>query len=205
MNRLFSLLNTMMLILLSRSVYLPILGLHGRRTAARHLSLAMSTKSSVPVEIPLTDTREYAMVTLKNALRCIVVSDSTSEKSAAAIVLRAGAALDPPDHPGMAHFTEHMLFLGSEKFPKENSYKEYLSKHGGSSNGATGMEYTSYYFGVNAANFEGALDIFAQFFVNPSFNNDAVFREVQVIYSFQFQTFSLCLYLYVAQFSLVGC
>lgn len=49
-------------------------------------------------------------------------------------------------HLGMAHFTEHMLFLGSRKYPKENSYKEYLSKHGGSSNGATGMEYTSYFF-----------------------------------------------------------
>ena len=43
------------------------------------------------------------------------------------------------------------------------------------------MEYTSYFFGVNAANFEGALDIFSQFFVSPSFNNDAVFREVQAV------------------------
>ena len=59
-------------------------------------------------------------------------------------------------------YAEHMLFLGSKKYPKENSYKEYLSRHGGSSNGATAMEYTSYFFSVNAAHFEGALDIFSQ-------------------------------------------
>ena len=94
---------------------------------------------SQPLEIPLTDKREYSVVNLKNHLRCVVVSDKDSEKSAAALVVRTGASNDPHDFPGLAHFTEHMLFLGSEKYPMENSYKEYLSKHGGSSNGATGM------------------------------------------------------------------
>ena len=91
-----------------------------------------------PVEIPLTDKRDYSIITLKNNLRCVLVSDKDSEKSAAALVVRTGASNDPSEFPGLAHFTEHMLFLGSEKYPKENSYKEYLSKHGGSSNGATG-------------------------------------------------------------------
>ena len=43
------------------------------------------------------------------------------------------------------------------------------------------MEYTSYYFNVISKHFEGALDIFAQFFNKPLFNNDAVFREVQAV------------------------
>ena len=94
---------------------------------------------SQPVEIPLPDKRDYSIITLKNNLRCVLVSDKDSEKSAAALVVRTGASNDPIDFPGLAHFTEHMLFLGSEKYPKENSYKEYLSKHGGSSNGATGI------------------------------------------------------------------
>ena len=101
-----------------------------------------------PVEIPLSDKREYSIVTLKNNLRCVVVSDKDSEKSAAALVVRTGASNDPIDFPGLAHFTEHMLFLGSEKYPKENSYKEYLSKHGGSSNGVTGRTYLSIYLSV---------------------------------------------------------
>lgn len=98
----------LMLSLLSRSLVPP---MFSRRVAAtiRLLSVAAASTKSVPVEIPLTDTREYAILTLKNSLRCVVVSDPTSEKSAAALVLRAGAALDPPDMPGMAHFTEHMV------------------------------------------------------------------------------------------------
>ena len=74
-----------------------------------------------------------------------------------------------------------MLFLGSSKYPKENCYKEYLSRYGGSSNGATAMEYTSYYFSVNADQFEGAFDIFSQFFIAPLFNSDAIYREVQAV------------------------
>lgn len=44
---------------------------------------------------------------------------------------------DPQEIPGLAHFCEHMLFLGTEKFPDENGYSSFLSKNGGSSNAAT--------------------------------------------------------------------
>jgi insulysin len=75
---------------------------------------------------------------------------------------------------GLAHITEHAVFLGSVKYPVENAYKAYLSKHGGGSNGCTGMEHTSYKFYVNADAFEGALDIFAQFFIAPTFKPEAI-------------------------------
>lgn len=61
-------------------------------------SLSESPVTQVPIEIPLTDKRDYVLLTLKNNLRCIVVSDPTSTKSAAALVVRAGAAFD--DLPG---------------------------------------------------------------------------------------------------------
>ncbi len=38
---------------------------------------------------------------------------------------------DPDDFPGLAHFCEHMLFLGTERYPGENDYTSYLSEHGG--------------------------------------------------------------------------
>lgn len=41
--------------------------------------------------------------------------------------------------PGLAHMTEHAVFLGSEKYPANNAYKQFLSKHGGGSNGGTSM------------------------------------------------------------------
>ena len=74
-----------------------------------------------------------------------------------------------------------MLFLGTKKFPKENFYKDFLNKHGGSSNAATGMEHTTYMFDVNCRDFEGALDIFSQFFKEPLFNPDSTARELRAV------------------------
>ena len=77
-----------------------------------------------------------------------------------------------------------MLFLGTEKFPDENSYSSYLSSHGGYSNAYTATEQTNYHFEVQAAFFEEALDRFSQFFVAPLFTETATQRELKVCVSF---------------------
>ena len=43
---------------------------------------------------------------------------------------------------GIAHFLEHMLFMGTEKYPDENEYSKFLAAHGGSSNAYTAAEDT---------------------------------------------------------------
>ena len=43
-----------------------------------------------------------------------------------------------------------MLFLGTEKYPDENSYSSFLATHGGSSNAFTASETTNYHFEVQA-------------------------------------------------------
>jgi len=82
---------------------------------------------------------------------------------------------------GLAHFLEHMLFLGTEKFPDENSYNAYLSAHGGGSNAYTDQDHTNYYFDVNQEHLEGALDRFAQFFIAPLFTEGATDREMNAV------------------------
>ena len=44
------------------------------------------------------------------------------------------------DVEGLAHFNEHMLFLGTKKYPKEDSFEEFLSANGGASNAYTASE-----------------------------------------------------------------
>lgn len=73
------------------------------------------------------------------------------------------------------------MFLGSEKYPKENAYKDYLNKNGGGSNAATGMEATTYKFEVNANAFPEAVSIFSQFFKSPLFTESAIGREVLAV------------------------
>jgi len=42
-----------------------------------------------------------------------------------------GSWADPPEFQGLAHFLEHMLFMGTEKYPDEDDYSSFLSQHGG--------------------------------------------------------------------------
>lgn len=63
----------------------------------------------------------------------------------------------------------------------ENDYNVFLSSHGGSSNAFTDMESTNYYFDVSKDFLEGALDRFAQFFINPLFNEGSTDRELQAV------------------------
>lgn len=90
---------------------------------------------------------------------------------------------DPDYLPGLAHFCEHMLFLGTEKFPNENAYTKFLSEHGGSSNAATYQDHTAYYFDVSTDQLSNALDRFSQFFLKPLFTESATERELSAIHS----------------------
>lgn len=65
---------------------------------------------------------------------------------------------DPNNLPGLAHFCEHMLFLGTKKYPEENEYAKYLTQHGGASNAYTATDYTCYFFDVAPEHLPGALD-----------------------------------------------
>ena len=109
------------------------------------------------------DWRDYRAVKLANGLTLLLVHDATSRNSSAACAVSVGASSDPPSKPGLAHFCEHMCFLGSEKYPGENHYKELLSLHGGGSNASTSMDYTNYKFHILAPFFEEALDVFSNF------------------------------------------
>ena len=69
-------------------------------------------------------------------------------------------------------------FMGSEKFPDENAYDDFLTKHGGGSNAFTDCEQTCYYFDVHYKQLYKALDRFAQFFIAPLLRPHALQREV---------------------------
>lgn len=69
-----------------------------------------------------------------------------------------GFLSDPKEVLGLAHFCEHMLFLGTKKYPNENDYNKFLSEHGGSSNAATYPDHTIYYFDIVPEQLGSALD-----------------------------------------------
>ena len=129
------------------------------------------------------DQRSYGAITLDNQLQILLVSDPTTDKSAASMDVYVGSADDPKEFEGLAHFLEHMLFLGTEKYPDADEYQKYISEHGGQHNAYTSLAHTNYFFDINAEHFEGALDRFSQQFTSPLFNEEYVSREVKAVNS----------------------
>lgn len=85
--------------------------------------------------------------------------------------------------PGLAHFLEHLLFCGSQRFPKENEYKEYIKSRGGHCNAYTSAQNTNYHFTVAADAFSGALERFASVFEGPLFSPSSIAREINAVNS----------------------
>ncbi|XP_077981898.1 nardilysin-like [Glandiceps talaboti] len=109
-------------------------------------------------------------------------SGTNSEKmAAAALCVGIGSFSDPADIPGLAHFLEHMVFMGSEKYPDENSFDDFTKKHGGNDNACTDCETTVFQFDIHTKYFKDGLDRFAQFFISPLMKEDSTDREIEAV------------------------
>ena len=104
------------------------------------------------------DPRKYATFTLKNGIEVVTVSDPKLATSAATLSVGVGQFQDPEDAQGIAHFLEHMIFMGSEKYKSPNEYMQFISENGGSTNAFTAAEQTTYLFSINSTMFSQALD-----------------------------------------------
>eukprot|EP00931_Biecheleriopsis_adriatica_P056095 TRINITY_DN33244_c0_g1_i1.p1 TRINITY_DN33244_c0_g1~~TRINITY_DN33244_c0_g1_i1.p1 ORF type:complete len:1124 (-),score=201.72 TRINITY_DN33244_c0_g1_i1:94-3177(-) len=88
---------------------------------------------------------------------------------------------DPPELPGLAHFCEHMLFLGTDKYPDPLGFTRFLAASTGSYNAYTSAEETVYYADFTSNVFAEAVDRLADFFRAPLFNREFVKKEVHAI------------------------
>ena len=160
-------------------------GSFATRCAAWAILLLWSFVALASVEITKSphDPRSYETLVLDNGLKVVLVSDPATDKAAASLDVNIGSGSDPRGREGLAHFLEHMLFLGTEKYPDSSEYKEFMAAHGGSDNAYTSYDHTNYFFDIDKDYLEPALDRFAQFFIAPTFTPKYVDRERQVVHS----------------------
>ncbi|MDX1391242.1 MAG: insulinase family protein, partial [Rheinheimera sp.] len=127
------------------------------------------------------DTSQYQHLTLNNGLSVLLVCQPEVEKSAAALTVNVGHFDDPANRQGLAHFLEHMLFLGSKNYPQAGDYQQFINHHGGSHNAWTGTEHSSFYFDIDTRFYQQALARFADMFSQPLFRDDYVEKERHAI------------------------
>ncbi|WP_417565545.1 insulinase family protein [Marinobacter sp.] len=150
------------------------------------LTLLLFSTLTLAVQIPEkspNDDNQYRFLELDNGLKVILVSDKEADKAAASMNVAVGSGDDPEDREGISHFLEHMLFLGTEKYPAPGEYQQFIKSHGGQHNAFTAFQDTNYFFDIQAEFLKPALDRFAQQFAAPLFTAELVDRERNAVHS----------------------
>ncbi|MDG1064946.1 MAG: insulinase family protein [Luminiphilus sp.] len=158
-----------------------LLGCSQREDAAQTTATLEAESDPVSVIVSPNDSREYRSVSLANGIEVLLVSDPAVEKSAASLSVGVGLMFDPMEYQGMAHYLEHMLFMGTEAFPEVDAYMNFMSENGGSRNAYTWLDITNYMFEIKNSAYEGALDRFSHFFKTPLLDPEYIEKEKNAV------------------------
>ncbi|KAJ2611518.1 metalloprotease [Coemansia sp. RSA 1365] len=134
-----------------------------------------------PLEKSAKDNCQYRLLRLPNNMVVICISDPDAKTAAAALTVGVGSYADPNDALGLAHLLEHMLLMGSAKYPGDGSFREFISNHSGSSNAFTRESNTCYYFDIDNEVLDSALDRMSSFFIKPLLSAEAIIREINAV------------------------
>ncbi|WP_016704069.1 pyrroloquinoline quinone biosynthesis protein PqqF [Pseudomonas chlororaphis] len=121
--------------------------------------------------------------TLANGLRVSLHHVPRLKRCAAALRVSAGSHDVPLAWPGLAHFLEHLLFLGTERFPAEQGLMAYVQRHGGQVNASTGERHTDFFFELPAADFAAGLERLADMLAHPRMSQEDQIREREVLHA----------------------
>ncbi|OON39578.1 pitrilysin [Izhakiella australiensis] len=113
------------------------------------------------------DPRQYQAIRLNNGMTVLLVSDPQAPESLAALTLPVGSLDDPDSQLGLAHYLEHMLLMGSKKYPQPDNLAEFLKKHGGSHNASTASYRTAFFLEVENDALQPAVDRLADAIAQP--------------------------------------
>ena len=119
--------------------------------------------------------------TLDNGLRVLTASMPHAQSVSCFIMLAAGSRYEEPEANGIAHFSEHMFFKGTERRPTARDISAEIDAIGGEFNAFTGKEYTAYYVRCATEYRDVALDVLVDMLRHAKFDPEEIEREKGVI------------------------
>ena len=119
--------------------------------------------------------------TLDNGLRVLTADLPHAQSVTVMVMLAAGSRYETAETNGIAHFSEHMFFKGTERRPSARQIAGEIDAIGGEFNAFTGKEYTAYYVKCAAEHRDVALDVIVDMLRNSRFAEDEIEREKGVI------------------------
>lgn len=128
-----------------------------------------------------TDTSSYKISKLNNGLEVLLISDPSITISFVSMIVHTGSFLETTTF-GLAHFLEHILFMGNKKYPIGGQYFEYINSHGGKTNAFTDSLNTCFYYSIDSKYLNKSLDMFGHFFIDPLFDYNSIQKEIQIVH-----------------------
>jgi len=118
---------------------------------------------------------------LPNGLRVVVIPMDSPGLVAHYMIVRAGSRNEvEPGRSGFAHFFEHMMFRGTERFPAAR-YNEILRQIGADSNAFTTDDWTCYHVTASSSALETIMEIEADRFMNLRYSLEAFQKEAGAV------------------------
>jgi insulysin len=130
---------------------------------------------------PIIDKRDFKGGILDNNIKYIIINDKDLDKSYVSVCVNVGSYFNPKEYQGLAHFLEHMLFMGSKKYPQVNYFMNQVNEYGGYTNAYTASLNTTYFFNVFDNGLDHIIDILTQFFIEPLFDSNSIQKEINAV------------------------
>ena len=131
------------------------------------------------IDLSINDKRDIRGLILDNGIKIVLIHDEDINTSCCAVGVNAGYLQDTFE--GTAHFLEHLLFMGSTKYPEQNIYHAYIQNCGGSDNAFTSDNITCYYLELESNFMEKGIDMLSWFFREPLLDMKHINSEREII------------------------
>ncbi|WP_375793951.1 insulinase family protein [Chlamydia sp. 12-01] len=151
-------------------------------TSCKQHTQTISDQCPLKVLTPSIADQKTAKIICANGLQLLIISNPGISISGAALVVKTGNSSDPQEFPGLAHLTEHCVFLGNEKYPNSDGFSHFLSSNNGTYNAYTSSYTTSYLFSIKNSAFSEAIDQFVHLFIEPLFHQEDIDREKNAVH-----------------------
>ena len=120
------------------------------------------------------------LTTLSNGLRVLTVERPQTETVSLGVWVNTGSAYEKPEINGISHFIEHMVFKGTQK-RTSLQITEDIENVGGQTNAYTSREVTLFYAKMLKNDIELAMDVLADMVIAPTFPEDEMIKEKEVV------------------------
>ena len=120
------------------------------------------------------------IATLDNGLTVVMAPRAGAPVATVNVWIGVGSAQEPPELAGIAHFFEHMIFYGSERY--YDRVDSVIEGWGGDANASTSFDFTEYHVTVPSEHTAPAIELMADILINGLFLAEDLESEREVVF-----------------------